>query len=66
MYADRLALCCLHALRLHLAQRGKYTRYRTTVIEQHSHHGLVVVDEGTTYTILVYCDPFYEKGLYNY
>ena len=31
-----------------------------------SHHGSDAVDEGTHFTILVYCDQFYELALYSY
>ena len=43
-----------------------YSRKRTTVLEQSSHRRLVAVEEGTAYTILVYCDPYYEQVSYNY
>ena len=34
--------------------------------KQRSHLGLVAVNEGTKYNILVYCDALYEQILYNY
>ena len=35
-----------------------------SVLEQRSQRVVVAVDECTKYTILVYCDPFYEPVLY--
>ena len=31
-----------------------------------SHRGLVAVEEGTKYTSLVYCDPFYELLIFRW
>ena len=36
------------------------------MLEQSSRRGLVAVEVGTAYIILVYCNPYYEQVRYNY
>ena len=38
-------------------------QYLHTTLEQSRHRRLIVVNEGTKYTIWIYCDPFYEQVL---